>query len=152
MLSTYIFAIGDMLKQSCPGFHQELIRYERYIANPRLCVYTHLKTYIERTKSIRGGISQLLNSHSRPHHVASSETISHWCKQCLALAGIDTSRYNGHSTRVVSSLLLVQSNNADLSHILKAAEWSNEHTFHRFYTLPQEQTFNVGSALIDSDI
>ena len=150
--STYIFPIVDMLKQSRPGFHQEPIRYERYIADPRLCVYTHLTTYIEQTKSIRGGISQLLISHSRPHHAASSKTISRWCKQFLALARIDTTRYKGHSTRSASTSLLVQSNNADLSHILKAAGWSNDHTFRRFYNLPQEQTFNVGTGLIDSDI
>ena len=113
--STYIVPIIDMFKQSRPRFHQELIRYERYIANPRLCVYTHLKTDIEQTKSAIGGTSQLLISHSGPHYVASSETSSRWCKQVLALAAIDTIRYKGHSTHAVSTSLLVQSNNADLS-------------------------------------
>ena len=149
--SAYIFPIVDMLKQSRPGFHQEPIRYEKYVADPRLCIYTHLKEYIARTESIRGGIQQLLISHSRPHLAASSETISRWCKQFLTLAGIDTAKYKGHSTRAASTSLLAQSSRVNLSQLLKASGWSNEHTFRRFYDLPQEQAFNLGTALIDID-
>ena len=149
--SAYIFPIVTMLKQSRPGFHQEPIRYEKYVADPRLCIYSHLKEYIARTKVIRGDTLQLLISHSRPHHAASSETISRWCKQFLGLAGIDTAKYKGHSTRAASTSLLAQSNSVNLSQILRAAGWSNEQTFRRFYDLPQEQTFNLGSAIIDID-
>ena len=149
--SAYIFPIKKMLKQSRPGFHQEPIRYEKYVADPRLCIYNHLEEYIARTKSIRGDISQLLITYSRPHHAASSETISRWCKQFLELAGIETPKHKGHSTRAASTSLLVQSNSANLLQTLKAAGWPNEQPFRRFYDLQQEQAFNLGSALIDID-
>ena len=137
--SAHIFPIVNMLKQSHPGFHQEPIRYDKYVEDPRLCIYSHLKEYIARTKLIRGDTSQLLISHSHPHHVASSETISRWSKQYLGLAGIDTAKYKGHSTRAASTSLLAQSNSVNLSQILKAAGWSNEQTFRLFYDLPQEK-------------
>ena len=76
--SAYIFPIVTMLKQSRPGFHQEPIRYEQYVADPRLCIYSHLKEYIARTKVIRGDTLQLLISHPRPHHAASSASGISW--------------------------------------------------------------------------
>ena len=149
--SSYIFPIVDILKQSRPGFHQEPIRYEKYATEPRLCIYNHLTEYINRTKLIRCDVQQLLISHSSPHHAASSERISRWCKQFLSLAGIDTAKYKGHSTRAASTSLLAQSNTVKLADVLKAAGWSNEHCFRRFYNLPQKQSFNLGSALLDND-
>ena len=71
--------------------------------------------------------------------------------QLLGLAGIDTAKYKGHSTRAASTSLLAQSNSVKLSQIFRAAGWSNEQTFRRFYDLLQEQTFNLGSTIIDID-
>ena len=149
--SSYIFPIVDILKQSRPGFHQEPIRYEKYATELILCTYNHLTEYIIRTKLIRYDVQQLLISHSSLHHAASSETISRWCKQFLSLAGIDTAKYKGHSTHAASTSLLAQSNTVKLENVLKGAGWSNEHCFRRFYNLPQEQSFNLGSALLDND-
>ena len=149
--SAYISPIEKMRKQSRPGFHQEPIRYEKYVADPRLCIYNHLEEYITRRKSSRGDIPQLLITHSRPHHAASSETISRWYKQVLDLAGIDTAKYKGHSTCAASTSLLVESNSANILQIIKAVGWSNEQTFRRVYNQPQEHTLKLGSALIDID-
>ena len=44
--SAHIFPIVHMLNQSHPGCHQEPSRYEKYVADPRLCIGNHLKEYI----------------------------------------------------------------------------------------------------------
>ena len=55
-----------------------------------LCVFTHLKEYLCRTRIIRGTESYLLVSFVKPHKRVSRDNISRWVKISLDTAGIDT--------------------------------------------------------------
>ena len=147
---SYIFHLVDTLKQSRPGYHHQPIRFDKYDVEPKLCVYSCITEYLKRTETIRSDINQLLITYSRPYRAASADTISRWSKQFLSLAGIDTSRYKCHSTRAAATSHVVRHNHAYLSDIMRAAGWSNEHVFHRFYNLPSEEQFNFGRALLSS--
>ena len=148
--SSYIFHLVKTLKQSRPGYHQQPIRFNKYDAEPKLCVYSCIAEYLKRTETLRSEINQLLITYSRPYRTASADTISRWSKQFLSLAGIDTSRYKCHSTRAAATSHAVRHNHAYLNDIMRAAGWSNEQVFRRFYDLPSEEQFNIGTALLSS--
>ncbi len=73
--SAYIFHIVEKLKQSRPCYHQKPIRFVKYNAKPKLCIYTHISEYIKRTDTIRSEIEQLLTTYIRPYHAVSCDTI-----------------------------------------------------------------------------
>ena len=111
---------------------------------------THLLKYPKRTSALRAESKQLLISFIKPHKPIFTETTSHWIKNFMALAGINTSRYKTHSTRAASTFHLA-SKHFDLKSIMQAAGWSNEETFQRFYNFSTDcDTFNFGSAMLDA--
>ena len=59
-----------------------------YPADQSLCVFTHLKEYLQRTKLLRGNETKLFLSHAKPHHRASRDTISSWIPSVMAEAGV----------------------------------------------------------------
>lgn len=74
----YEFYVMDKVKQSRVGHHVAPIVFQHYATEPALCVVTHLKEYIERTKDIRNpDCKNLLISFVKPHKAVSRETISH---------------------------------------------------------------------------
>lgn len=58
--SSFSFVITEVIKQSRPGFSNPVIKLDAYAPDRRLCVYTVLKVYIERTLILRGSETQLL--------------------------------------------------------------------------------------------
>lgn len=68
----------------------------------------------------------------------------------MSLSGINTSQYKTHSTRAASTSHLA-SKHFDLRSNMQAAGWSNEETFQRFYNFNTDgDTFNLGSAMLDT--
>ncbi|CAH1248153.1 C16orf58 [Branchiostoma lanceolatum] len=61
-----------------------------------------------------------------------STTIARWIKTVLELAGVDVSTYSAHSTRGASTSAAAAAG-VSLTNILKAADWSRESTFQKFY-------------------
>ena len=125
------FVITEKLKHTRPGVHQQPLIYLAYGPDQKLCIVTHLLEYLKRTSALRGESKQLLISFIKPHKPISTETTSHWIKNFMALAGINTSQYQTHSTRAASTSHLA-SKHFDLKSIMQAAGWSNEETFQRF--------------------
>ena len=74
----------------------------QYTPDQRLCVVASLREYLKRTKTLRN--NQLLISYPKPHKGVTTDTISRWLKLVLKLAGIDTAKFNGYSTRAASIL------------------------------------------------
>ncbi len=76
--------------------------------------------------------SSLILSFIKPHKAVTSSTIARWIKSLLEAVGVDTSIFNAHSVRGASS-----SRAADMgittNDILKAADWSSESVFQKFY-------------------
>ena len=144
------FVITEKLKHTRPGVHQQPLIYLAYAPDKKLCIVTHLLEYLKRTSALRGESKQLLISFIKPHKPISTETTSHWIKNFMALAGINTSQYKTHSTRAASTSHLA-SKHFDLKSIMQAAGWSNEETFQRFYNFSADcDTFNFGSAMLDA--
>jgi hypothetical protein len=142
------FVVAEKLKHTRPGTHQKPLVFFSYPTDKKLCIVAHLLEYIKRTSELRGENKQLLISFIRPHKPIATETTSHWIKNFMIAAGIDTSHYKSHSTRAASPSHLA-SKYFDLKNIMLAAGWTREETFQRFYNFNTTE-FNFGSAIMDS--
>ena len=94
-----IFQITDKVRQTRVGTHIPPLSFVAYPKDKKLCIIFHLQEYLKRTTHFRKDSKQLLLSHVKPHGPVSEDTISRWCKSVLSSAGIDTSKFKGHSTR-----------------------------------------------------
>ena len=97
-----------------------------------LCPVTTLQAYEERTKCLREGETKLLISIIRPHRATTSNSVARWIKVLLEATGVNTSIFAAHSVRGASSSSAAT---ADITtnDILKAANWSSESVFQKFY-------------------
>ena len=94
-----------------------------------------MSLYIERTKQLRGTATQLFIAIIKPHLPVSSSTIARWLKKVIGDSGIDTSVFKAHSVRsATTSAASMQG--VTTEDILKAADWSTESSFQRFYYKP----------------
>ena len=144
------FVILEKLKHTRINSHQKPIEFLSYPNDSNLCIVTHLNKYLDMTRGLRGDSSkQLLISFIKPHKPISCDTISHWVKNFMALAGIDISIYTSHSTRGTSASHLA-SKNVNIRDIMAATGWSTEETFQRFYHFEQPDDFNYGDSILRS--
>ncbi|CAC5387480.1 unnamed protein product [Mytilus coruscus] len=79
-----------------------------------------------------GDHTQLFITHSKPFKPVACRTIARWIKTVLKLTGIDTDMFKAHSTRAASTSAAFSAG-MPINDILKAAGWSNESVFGRFY-------------------
>lgn len=56
--------------------------------DPEICVASVLLQYLEKTKDLRGSYQSLFITYKKPHHKASSQTISRWIKNILKESGL----------------------------------------------------------------
>lgn len=71
-----------------------------------------------------------------PHKTASSQSISRWIKQVLAVSGVDVASFSAHSTRHAATSA-ARAAGLSLDVIRKTAGWTaNSQTFARFYNRP----------------
>ena len=73
--------VPELLKQSRPGHHLELMVLLRY-PDEKVCVVCHLGQYIEKTKDL-GKDQNLLISFVKPHKRITTSTMSRWCVRVL---------------------------------------------------------------------
>lgn len=130
--SEFVFQLENLLKQSRPGFDCSVMKLKAYPPDRRLCVYTVLKEYLERTKDIRGNSEKLLLSYIKPYKAVTRDTISRWIKLVMTRSGIDTKIYSSHSVRGASTSK-AKNKMVPMAEILQKAGWSNQSTFARFY-------------------
>ena len=111
---------------------------------------SHPRIYQKNGNLRKPTCKKLLVSFIQPCGPISKATIACWCKSFLDVAGIDTTKFHCHSTRAASSSYVADAN-VNISCILEAVGWSNEHTFQKFYYKPcAETSFNLGSAVLDT--
>ena len=134
---SYVFHIDRLVKQSAPGRDQPVLNIPRFSSESQLCVATVLEEYVNRTSSLGGKEQQLFISFARPHHGVSKDTISRWIRSVLQEDGIDTTVFKPHSTRAASTSK-ANSRNFPLVTVMKAASWSTNCVFNRFYYKPVE--------------
>ena len=131
--SNYEFIISNKdLKQGRPGYKPETIKLKAYPVDRRLCVYTYMKAYLDKTENVRGSTTQLFLTLKKPYKGVSRDTISRWLKNVLRLSGIDITHFKPGSTRAASTSKASQEG-ASIDELLKAAGWSNESTFVKYY-------------------
>jgi len=99
----YSFYVKGLLKQSRPGCPNTVLKLKAYPLDRRLCVFTYMKAYLERTEPIRGDEQKFLMTFQKPHHPPSRDTISRWVKIVLQLSGININIYGAHSVRGAST-------------------------------------------------
>ena len=93
------FSIGDLLKTTKPNFHKSEVTFKAYAPDRRICPYTALMAYLERTSNYRGDTTQLFITTTKPFRPASRDSIRRWAKNIMQDAGINTNLFKPHSTR-----------------------------------------------------
>ena len=127
-----IIRIGDLLKTSNRKFHNEELKFPKYIENTNICPVTTLKQYLHMTSKNRGEIKSLFITQIRPFKPASKDTIAGWIRETLSKAGIDVSIFSPHSTTSVASST-AKKGLVPIVTILKIGSWRSMKTFERFY-------------------
>ena len=131
---TIQFVVQDILKTSRPGKSPLVLLLPAFPDNRHLCVYLAVSQYIARTQPTRQSLNtqKLFLSYGQPFKVVCASTIARWLKMALALAGIDTAVFKGHSFRSASTSK-ADPLGVSLDIILKTADWKRAGTFCKFY-------------------
>ncbi|CAG2223797.1 unnamed protein product [Mytilus edulis] len=133
--------VRSLLKCSKPGRHLQPIELPAFIEDKSLCIVTVLKEYLARTSCFRK-TQKLILSCIKPYSHVSKDTLGRWVKIVLQSAGVDITIYKPHSTRSASTSAALRCATS-IDTILKAAGWSNESTFRKFYDKPvSKQNYN----------
>ena len=128
------FVPAWLLKHHRQGKKIKPIVVKAYPADPKVCVVSTLRIYLEK----RLGVSdQLLQCHRRPYGPASKDTIARWLKQVLKDSGVDTSVYSAHSYRGASTSAAARVS-VPIQKILNRGQWASEDTWRNHYDLPVE--------------
>ena len=100
--------------------------------DPKCCPVVAVRDYMDRTHSKCTEQSMLFVGLHKPPRTASRSTIGRWIKEYLALVGTDVNTFSAHSTRTAAASKAVAVG-IPIDAILRAASWSRESTFKRFY-------------------
>lgn len=93
-----------------------------------------MRTQVFRTDSVSEP-NKLFLSVNNPHKPVSSATLSHWVKNCLLEAGIDSKVFKAHSTCAAATSAALRAG-ISIPEIVRLADWTNETTFKKFYYRP----------------
>ncbi|XP_055954504.1 uncharacterized protein LOC126811206 isoform X1 [Patella vulgata] len=128
----FSFELSGLQKQSRPCASVKCVSMKVYPPDRRLCVYTAMKEYLQRTVDIRKNEFSLFLSFIKPHKKVSRDTVSRWIKTVMERSDIDTNVYGSHTVRsAVCSK--AHKNSVPIQDILHAGGWSNAGTFFKFY-------------------
>lgn len=140
--------ITERIKTSRRNAPQPVLILPYFRENPQICVATVLKTYLDRTKKLRGSCNNLFLTIKKPFRAASAQTLSRWIKNMLGESGIDTSIFSAHSTRHASTSA-AERNGVSLDLIRKTAGWSDKsQTFALFYKRPLQTSEFFANAIL----
>ena len=126
------FAPTLLAKQSRQGRPVADFYFPSFSSNQTLCPVAMLKRYITRTYPLRGTETKLFISYIKPHKAVTSSTVARWLRGTLDQAGIDSTIFGAHSTRGASASAAARGG-VTTEDILKAANWSSESLFQKFY-------------------
>ena len=117
-----------------------------------LCPKATLQVYEQRTESFRAQEdterTRLFLAVVKPHKPISSSTLARWLKSLINNAGIDTAIFKAHSVRGAAASAAANAG-VTTSDILKAADWSSESVFTKFYYKPV-QSGAFGAAVLSN--
>ena len=142
-----VFKMKTLLKHNQLGQPLDSIRFHAYDNVKELCVVRTLKEYLTRTSRFRRAQPQLLLSYIGPHGPISRATLARWTLTALSLAGIDTTKYKGHSTRGASASS-AQAMGASLNAIMRNASWRHAKSFAVHYHKTVDDPGEVQRAIL----
>ena len=117
-----------------------------YPTDKKLCVVSHMKEYLRRTKPLRGG-SKLCET---PQAYLTRNSVP-WIKTVMEAAGIYTSIFHPHSTRAAATSK-AKAACVPIQEILDTAGWSSSKTFDRFYNKPASNELTFANLLLKKDL
>ena len=138
------FVPTELAKQSRQGKVMSSFFFPSCLEQPELCPVKTLKAYEHRTVELRGEESKLFIAIIR---AVTPSTIARWLKSILETAGVDTSIFNAHSVRGASASKAANMG-ITTNDILKAADWSSESVFQKFYHKPIAEQHSYGRAVL----
>ena len=121
------------------------IRFSKFTPDSNICPVKTLTIYLKRTQHLLQDTTKVFLSYVKPFKPVSRDTISRWLKMVLHNAGIDTTIFKSHSIRA-ASCSKASSRSVPVDSIMKAAGWSSETTFQKFYNKPirdRDLTFDL---------
>jgi hypothetical protein len=121
----------SVLKQTRPGKHLKPLKFKVYTLDPKLCVVTNLSEYLKKTTHYRTDKALFL-SYQKPFKAVTKDTISRWCREMMANAGINTQLFVTHSSRSAAASF-ARKKGVSLKDICEACGWSRERTFADHY-------------------
>jgi len=107
----------------------------------------YVRTYMARTKQLRGDIKQLFITTKGPTRPISADTARNWVKDILKDCGVDLNQFGPGSTRGASTSK-ASALGASLEEILKAGQWSNKSVWQKYYKKPIVQSSKTVSDYI----
>ena len=108
-----------------------LLEIERLPRRPEICPYTALTFYLRHTKNLHTTKSVFIVTNGKGT-AAHTSTIARWATTVMDKAGIDITKFKGHSTRSASASKGL-SKFMPLKDILACGKWRTSHTFFRNY-------------------
>ena len=126
-----IICIGVLLETSTQRFHLGEIKFPSY-HDKTICPMEVLKCYIDLTKDIRGDLTGLFITTTKPYRKVSKDTLSRWVKGMLKGAGIDMKIFSPHSTRSASTSV-AKSVHLPIDLILKAGGCRSMKSYAKHY-------------------
>ena len=126
------FLPSVLAKQSRQGRSIVEFFFPLFPDNPALCPVKAIRAYLDRTESLRGTEVKMFLSYIKPHKAITSSTIARWLKSMLEQAGVNPDIFGAHSTRGASASAAARGG-ITTEDILKAANWSSESVFQKFY-------------------
>lgn len=132
-----VIRISDRIKTSAPGRTQPLLVFSRFRNRPELCIFSLLKYYLCRTKSLRpDNCDSLFIAYVKPHKAIGVQTMSRWLRMSLGECGVRGDLFSAHSTRHASTSLAARKG-VPVDLIKRAAGWTGDsRVFARFYNRP----------------
>ena len=144
------FLLPEHIKQSRPRYKPPSVMLKAYNTDKTLCVVSHMKEYLRRTKPLRGDSTKLFIRFMKPHKHISRETLSRWIKTVMEAAGKETSIFHTHSTRTAATSK-AKAASVTIQEILDTAGWSSSKTFDRFYNKPASNELTFTNSLLKRD-
>ena len=143
------FLPSTLAKQSRQGKPLVEFFFPSFSHDESLCPVQTLRQYELVTSPFRlGGQQELFLAIVKPHKPVSSCTVARWLKCVLKDAGIDVNMFTAHSVRGASSSAAAMAG-VTTNDILKAADWSTDSVFRRFYYRPVHSS-SFGDAVLST--
>lgn len=142
--------ISARIKTSGRNKFQPLLEIPTFSNNEKLCAAATLKEYITRTLNLRKNTEEgkLFLTYKKPHHPATTQSISRWIKSTLKDSGIDTETFSTHSTRH-AAISAAARKGINLETIRKTAGWTPKSSvFARFYNRPIANKSSFSEAVL----